>query len=124
MKTSNFKIAGKHPNTIAICRGRPVWFHKRWYEPLAPTREMLAIKDEAEFSRQYAEILAGLDARQVVADLGDNAILLCWEAVGQPCHRRTVAGWIERETGIAVPEYQLADDLQVEMSVNLEREPR
>jgi len=85
---------------------------------------MLAIKDDAEFDQQFAEILAGLDARKVVADLGDDAILLCWEKVGEPCHRRTVAEWIEVETGIVVPEYHPADDLQFEMTVNLKRDSK
>jgi hypothetical protein len=40
----------------------------------------------------------------VVEDLGEDAIMLCWEAPGEYCHRRQAVGWLETELGIVVPE--------------------
>jgi hypothetical protein len=48
-----------------------------------------------------------LDVHQVLADLSNEAILCCYEPPGQPCHRRSVAKWIERQTGLVVPELTL-----------------
>jgi hypothetical protein len=55
----------------------------------------------AEFRR---DVLAKLDPAKVSADLGPDAILLCWEAPGQECHRRLVAEWLEKNLNIKVPE--------------------
>ena len=110
MMTSNFARAAKHPNAVAISRGVPGWFKGRRYEDLAPTREMLSMPP-SEYEPRYAEILAALDARQVWCDLGESAILLCWEAPGEPCHRRTVARWLEEQLGVSVPEMDATLDL-------------
>lgn len=103
MQTGYYARHGKHPNAVAISVGVPRWFRGRRYPALAPDREWLRV-DPEKYMRLYAERLRGLDARRVVADLGEDAILLCWEAPGKFCHRRLVAEWIERETGIVVAE--------------------
>ncbi len=102
--TSNFAIAGKNPKAVCIAVGKPVWWRGRNYPALAPTRAMLKMSTE-DYLVRYEKILDGLDARQVVEELGDGAVMLCWEAVGKLCHRQYVAAWIERETGIIVPEW-------------------
>ena len=48
--------------------------------------------------------LDSLDAKQVVEDLGPDAILLCWESFNVRCHRRLAAEWLEEKLGIVVPE--------------------
>jgi uncharacterized protein (DUF488 family) len=56
-----------------------------------------------------------LDPQKVFDDLGEDAILLCWEAPCQFCHRRLVAEWLEKHLGVNVPELQepgLFDDLK------------
>ena len=58
---------------------------------------------------EYFRQLAKLDAAKVYDDLKD-CVLVCFEspkdlASGKKfCHRRMVAGWIETELGIVVPE--------------------
>jgi uncharacterized protein (DUF488 family) len=62
--------------------------------------------DEATYQVEYQKILDNLDPRQVFDDLGEDAILLCWEAPGKFCHRRLVAAWLEKHLGRSVPELQ------------------
>jgi uncharacterized protein (DUF488 family) len=53
-----------------------------------------------------AQVLDKLDPMQVIRDLGgDNFILLCWEAPGEFCHRRVVAAWLRKCTGVLVEEF-------------------
>lgn len=51
----------------------------------------------------YNQILSKLDAKQVLKDLKDS-IMLCYEPSLDFCHRHIVAGWLELECGINVPE--------------------
>jgi hypothetical protein len=46
------------------------------YIPLAPPRWLLKTKDPELFDREYRKQLESLDAKQVVEDLGPNAIIL------------------------------------------------
>jgi hypothetical protein len=105
MFTSNFKLSGNNPNAVAISRGVPKGWTGRRYYPLAPKTWAL-VKETREdiFREQFGRQLTNLDAHAVMEELGPDAILLCWEAPGEFCHRRLVAKWLERETGIAVPE--------------------
>ena len=43
-------------------------------------------------------------APEVFEDLGEDAILLCWEAPGKFCRGRLVAAWLEEKLGVQVPE--------------------
>jgi uncharacterized protein (DUF488 family) len=63
--------------------------------------------DPAIFTRLYrTEILDKLDPHKIIKDLGgDNFILLCWEAPGEFCHRRVVAAWLRKRTGVLVEEF-------------------
>ncbi len=110
MLTSNFSRSARHPHAVAISVGVPPWYHGRRYMPLAPDRAWLRLP-EAEYRPLYAARLAGLDAHEVVANLGEDAVLLCWESPGEFCHRRLVAEWLERETGIVVPEVSSCRDM-------------
>jgi len=105
MQTSNFKLSGRDPNAVAISRGVTRGFKGRRYMPLAPaTWALVKEKDETRFREQFQEQLAKLDAKAVLKEVGEDAILLCWEKPGVFCHRRIVAEWLERELGISVPE--------------------
>ena len=55
--------------------------------------------DEASYREAYQKILDGLDPQKVFEDLGEDAILLCWEAPGKFCRRRLVAAWLEEKLG-------------------------
>lgn len=110
MQTSNFARSGSHPRAVAISRTRPRGWTGRIYEPLAPPWRLLAEAlsgeiDEEEYTRRYrAEVLSKLDPATVRADLGEDAVLLCWENSGAFCHRRLVAEWFEEALGILVLE--------------------
>lgn len=104
--TSNYRSAGRHALAVAISRGVPVWFRGRHYDPLKPPRSMLRLSGAA-FARVYTDqVLSKLDPHRVVEELGDGAVLLCWEAPGRSCHRRLVAAWLTRSTGHPVPEWR------------------
>ena len=85
----------------------------RRYPALAPTRQMLKM-GEAEYRAAYQEILDRLDPRKVYQELGEDAVLLCWEKPGEFCHRRLVAEWLEEHLGVTIIELRepgLFDDL-------------
>ena len=105
MQTSYFARSSKDPNAVAISQGIPRFYKGRRYMPLAPSWELVKIEDEALYRRVYHEqVLAKLDPLQVRKDLGEDAVLLCWEAAGKFCHRRVVAEWLEKELILTIPE--------------------
>jgi len=114
MKTSYFanRRTASDPNAVAISRGVPRWFRGRIYDPLRPSWMLVeAVKSRAithdEYERRYrADVLAGLDPVVVRRELGDGAIILCWERSGTRCHRRIVARWLEERLGIKVAEME------------------
>jgi uncharacterized protein (DUF488 family) len=63
--------------------------------------------DPVTFTKLYkAEILDKLDPMTVIRQMGgDNFIMLCWEKPGDFCHRRVVAGWLRKHTGVLVDEF-------------------
>lgn len=112
MKTSYFanKSAAGDPRSVSIARWPPRWWGARKrYIALSPSADLLKrsrsglswIEYVAEFRR---DVLAKLDPAKVFADLGPEAILLCWEAPGHECHRRLVAEWLEKSLNIKIPE--------------------
>lgn len=114
MRTSYFanRRAAADPNAVAISRGVPRRFAGRVYDPLRPPWELVqraksgALTAE-EYERRYrAEILDRLDPATVRRELGDDAVLLCWERPGAACHRRIVAHWLEERLGIRVAELE------------------
>ena len=88
---------------VSIAFHSPGAYRGRSYPALAPRRAMLKM-DEATYRVEYQKILDHLDPRQVFNDLGEDAILLCWEAPGKFCHRRLVAEWLEEHLGRPVLE--------------------
>lgn len=113
MKTSCFgnkTAAAGDLHAVSIARWPPRWWGAgRRYIALAPSTDLLKrskaglswLEYVAEYKR---EVLAKLDPIKVAADLGPDAILLCWEAPGENCHRRLVAEWLEKSLNIKIPE--------------------
>jgi DNA-directed RNA polymerase subunit N (RpoN/RPB10) len=58
-----------------------------------------------DYVKEYQRnVLDKLDPAKVLSDLGDEAILLCWEKTREECHRRLVAEWLEKNLDIKIPE--------------------
>ena len=110
LKTSYFAKSAKAPGAVSIARFPPKWYTGARYLPLAPTQDMLKIKDWDEYRRRYhKEVLAVLDPDRVLRDLGvdgsdHDIILLCFEKERTHCHRGLVAAWLHETKEITVPE--------------------
>ena len=107
MFTSNFARIRRFPpelRPVAISIGIPHWYKGARELRLAPTRESLPWPRE-RFDPFYNSIVAALDPEALYAELGDNAVLLCWESPNVWCHRRRVAEWFGDALGIVVPEF-------------------
>jgi hypothetical protein len=98
-----------HPLAVSIAGRTPVDFTGRVYKQLAPKfwffKKYKLDGDTVFYTAQYrAEVLDMLDPKEVLRDLGEDAILLCYEKPGEFCHRHLVAKWLEDELGIEVKE--------------------
>jgi hypothetical protein len=105
--TSNFKIAGRLPQAVAISRGIPRGWQGRRCKALVPSRDLIKIMEPERFIAFYrAQVLDKLDPMKMIRDLGgDDFILLCWEPPGEFCHRRVVAAWLRKHTGVLIEEF-------------------
>lgn len=105
--TSNFYHLGSIPQAFAISRGVPRGWTGRRYPPLAPSQKAFKIKEEGVFLKVYrAETLDKLDPYAVIKDMGgDDFVMLCWERPSEFCHRRVVAAWIRKHTGLLIEEF-------------------
>ena len=95
---------------ISIARFNKFWKGKE-FKLLAPPADIIKIEDEKFYTKLYYEkVLNKLNPKQVYEELGDNAVLLCyesWESIKSGkafCHRRIVAKWLEEKLGIKVEE--------------------
>ncbi len=95
---------------ISIARFNRFWKGEE-FKKLAPPAEIIKIEDEKLYTKLYYEkVLNKLDPKQVYAELGDNAVLLCYEKwtdikEGKTfCHRRIVAKWLKEYLGVKVEE--------------------
>ena len=110
MKTGYFRRHARIPGAISISRSVPKFFTGPRYLALAPTWAMLKLQSREEYNRQYVDILKRHDPHSVYTELvalslGEEPVLLCWEAPNQWCHRRLVAEWLEKFLGIEISEY-------------------
>lgn len=61
-------------------RNSTVFGRERSIPALAPPPEIIHIEDAEEYKRLYYErVLNKLDQKKVYNDLGENAVLLCYE---------------------------------------------
>ena len=109
MNTSYFAKSGKHPNAVSIAGKAPDGFKGRQYKILAPKiwffKKYKLDGDVDYYTEQYnAEVLDQLDPKEVLRDLGEDAVILCWEKPGQFCHRRLVAQWLNEKLGLDIKE--------------------
>jgi len=109
MNTSYFAKSSKNPDAISIALSSPKWYAGKEYKKLAPPYWLLKkVKedhDEAYYTEQYQkEVLDKLDPKTVFEELGENAVLLCWEAPNRFCHRKLVAKWLQEHLNIEIKE--------------------
>lgn len=95
---------------VSIARFAKFW-NGETYIKLAPPPEIIKIKDKELYTKLYYEkVLNKLNSQEVFNELGDNAVLLCYEKYTDIengisfCHRRIVAEWFENNLGIKVEE--------------------
>lgn len=102
---------------ISIARYTPQYFKGRLLIEVAPTGPMLKMEEE-EYRKAYAEILRHVDVNKLLSSIqeisgGRSVALLCYEKIGEFCHRRLLAEWIERSLNIEVPEYGVTKNPEV-----------
>lgn len=51
------------------------------------------------------QVLGLLDATRTLSPSG-RSVLLCFEPIGKPCHRRQLAAWLEEHARLIVPELE------------------
>ncbi len=114
MFTSYYAKHATDRNAVAISVKPPDWYCGVTYPILAPSWELVrGIKSgqmsEAEYTSEYLKLIKkrGASPYRTLADLGEQAILLCYEKPEDFCHRHIVALWIEQELKIEVPEISL-----------------
>ena len=114
--TSNFKIAGHLPQAVAISLGVPRGWRGARCTVLAPPRPLIKIMDPATF----IPALQGAGPGQAGPHEGDHGSgrrqfhHVCWEAPGEFCHRRVVAAWMRKHTGVLIEEFMPSHKRQAE----------
>ncbi len=109
MKTSYYSKSGSMPNAVSIAGKAPVWFKGREYKKLAPKywffQRYKEDGDEEFYTEQFQkEVLDPLDPKKVFEELGEDAIILCWEGKDKFCHRHLVADWLSKNLDIEIEE--------------------
>lgn len=109
MNTSYYAKSSKHPNAVSIAGKAPAWYTGRQYKKLAPKywffKKFKEDGDEEFYKIQYKkEVLDKLDPQEVYKELGEDAVILCWEKSGKFCHRHLVAEWLSKALGIEIDE--------------------
>ena len=110
MKTSYFAKVGKLGlKTFSIALSKPDFYYGPEYRDLAPPSWLLQRyhldHDFIKYTDDYIKgVLDKLDPQKVFDDLGDDAVLLCWEKPLSFCHRHIVADWLGGNLGIEVTE--------------------
>jgi len=102
MKTSYFAKNGNHKNAVSIAGSCPKNFVGREYKKLAPHywffQKYKEDGDKDYYIKKYNDlVLEPLNPEEVYNELGEDAVLLCWEKNGKFCHRHLVAKWFKEK---------------------------
>jgi hypothetical protein len=108
MFTSYFAKNANHKNAVSISGKCPEWYKGKEFKKLAPKfwffAKYKADHDEAFYTEQYKnEVLSMLNPNDILKELGEDAVLLCYEKPGDFCHRHLVSQWLN-ENGIKCSE--------------------
>lgn len=110
-----------HVRQIATTLDVPI----RHYRALAPDWNTMVQPfrlgqiNELEYTRRYWNKLYELNPYQVLEDLGDDAVLLCYEPSNKFCHRHLAAGWL-RDHGIDIREYVYIEPTQSQFQLDFD----
>lgn len=109
MKTSSYFKEGTNKNAVSIAGKAPDWYKGREYKKLAPKYGFFKkYKEDGDIDAYtesyYAEVLDELDPKEVYEELGEDAVLLCWEPYNKFCHRFLVAEWLKKELDVEIRE--------------------
>jgi len=109
MNTSYYSKSATHPNAVSIAGKAPEWYKGREYKTLAPKYWFFAkYKEDHDedfyVDAYYEEVLSKLDPKTVYDELGEDAVIMCWESSEKFCHRHIVADWLEQQLGIKIKE--------------------
>ena len=123
MKTSYYALNADHKDAVAISAKVPDFYKGKCYKKLAPSWSIFnewkkSGNTERYIERFYKEILGPLDPKKVFDDLGDNAILLCYEKPGIFCHRHIVADWLNMLLGLEITELTEASSINTGFGIN------
>lgn len=101
-------------NLVCVAGYAPKFFYDtpnaRFYPDLAPRRGWFwewkngHLSNDWYIAKYNETVLSKLNPEKVVEDLGDNAVMLCYEKPGDFCHRHLIADWIAKNTGMTVEE--------------------
>jgi uncharacterized protein (DUF488 family) len=99
--TSNYATFGIDSRSYAISIRPPPWYRGSYLRALAPTWEIVVAYragkiTECQYTSTYLKILSSrnIDVQQLVQDLPQHSILLCYERVNEFCHRHIAAQWL------------------------------
>lgn len=85
-------------NLVSIARITPPGFPGRKFTKLAPSEELLwrtkETGDHVAYTEEYMNMLFSLDVHEVAKELGEDAILVCYEGKDKFCHRHLVGVWL------------------------------
>jgi len=114
MQTSYFFKNGSDENVVSIAGKSPAWYAGKQYKKLAPKYWFFKkYKDDVDkgfyIEHFKKEVLETLDPQKIYEELGENAILLCWEKPGEFCHRHLVSEWLSKELNIEIKEVENED---------------
>ena len=117
MKTSYYfsnRIREPGLNLVVVSNSYPrhlPWLKEaRQYRKLCPGWSLVKEYKKHNISWQnyieiyHEDILDKLDPETVYSDLGEDAVILCWEKPGKLCHRRLIADWLYDHLRIRVNE--------------------
>lgn len=110
--TGYYAKHGKHPLAISISVVVPRWFPgMKHYAPLAPTWKLVeAYKmgtiGHKEYTKEYLGILfrRAKPAEQIIAEIPEGSVLLCYEKPPEFCHRHVAAEWLMKHGGVTIEE--------------------
>mgnify|MGYP007030606087 FL=1 len=97
----NKKQWSKHSNIVAISVSTPHYYNGKTFPKLYPTMKLIQglklghITEEKYKSIYYNTVLKHLNPEETYMELGEDAVLLCWDTPNKFCHRFLVAEWFK-----------------------------